>query len=222
MINLVVVAAHPDDEVLSMGALLCKAKYVNFIDITIIVMTDGRNGENSFSYDTEIRSKEFVKVSNYVKANHMCLYQYDRKIKCCNIIENIENHLKQMMPDMVVWPSGFSLNQHQDHIEVNSALINISSRWDYEKTCWVIGQPPVFVFSENEFRPNLFIGYDNKLMTEQKEIVSFYESESHKIYMKPDHIESRAKIWANNNRVNALYAEPYMLVKGFPLKEIFS
>lgn len=215
---LTVIAAHPDDEVLSHGALLVKAKDEDF-GIHILWLTKGRRSTSELAHT---RWTEATEVARQLKATYESVDLKEGTFNYSELIPVVEARLRGLQSDVVAWPFGEEKNQHQDHLQLHAALMNISKRWTYHKACWLAGQTPVF--DDQNFKPNLFLEFGTHRMAEVGELMKLYASEGNKQFAQPDFLRTRRR-WAAYSGCltcpNYKYAEPYMSIKGLPPRSLF-
>jgi LmbE family N-acetylglucosaminyl deacetylase len=215
---LTVVVAHPDDEILSLGALLIKARDEGF-RINIIWLTKGLGSKSA---NAQKRWGEANEVAKQFGADFESFGFDEGTFTDSELIRIIEGRLRELDPNVVVWPFGMEENQHQDHRQLHKAIINIQNRWNYQKTCWIVGQPPVD--KDRNFKPNLFLQFGAHRMVELHQFMELYASESDKQFANPDFIETKCKdayYSARFSKSAYSYAEPYMIIKGLPPKSLF-
>lgn len=213
--KLVCVACHPDDEALSVGALLLRARDLQ-AEITLIW---GTRGQGSRSEEAYARSMEALELASIVGAKCVWLDLEDGNVNLSTVLRSVEAQIRAISPDVVVWPYGNGAEHHQDHRVLHEAMLNISKRAPYEPTCWMVGQPPVY--DDAGFKPNLFLGVAEKRLQEVQALMSCYRSEARKRFAQPSFLEHRAARWANEGQTVSRFAEPFCLVKGVPPMGLF-
>jgi LmbE family N-acetylglucosaminyl deacetylase len=204
------VACHPDDEVLSAGALLLKARDAGF-SIHLVWLT---RGEGSASHSAANRSSEAQNVAMQLKAEPHWLELIDGQVQEREAIVQVESVLKEIKPNVVVWPFGSDASQHQDHRTLHCALVNIAQRWPYKSCAWLVGQPPVF--HDPSFRPTLWLSYNKSMMEELIQLMGYYKSEMTKRFASPASLQHRAGYYADQGVVDSDYAQPFVIQKGAP------
>jgi len=213
------VASHPDDELLSGGALLVSAQKIGY-EIHLIWAT---TGQASRSARHEQRWSEAVEVAKALGAHPLNLGLEDGLLSAGPLIQALEKELKQIRPNVVVCPFGIGAEQHQDHRALHEALVNISKRWPFHDCCWMLAQPPVYL--DAGFAPSLFLTFGEKTSSVIEDLVRCYDSENEKGFASPDRIrtrvEARARVWAFNGETGSLFAEPFVLLKGVAPSDLF-
>lgn len=218
--KLVFVSCHPDDEVISAGAFLLKAARLGF-RISLIWITQG---ENSGSMKANKRKFEAGEIANYLNTTPIFLNDSnndllsDGKINLNETIKEVEKLLKDIAPDVIVWPFGESSEQHQDHVTLHSAIMNILKRYR-SQCCWIAAQPPVF--SDSNFKPTNFLKIDNSQLKQKHELMGLYKSEKGKRFSSLNFFKSKASNWANEGNCDFDYAEPFQLYKGLLPHDLF-
>ena len=174
MHTLVCIAPHPDDEVLSSGALLMKARDAGY-ELHLVWVS---RGQKSTSAAASRRWDEASEVARRLDAKMTGLDLEDGHLDLGTVISVVEKVLKEIQPKHVVWPHGIGPAHHQDHRVVHEAVANILKRWDYARCAWLVGQPPVF--DDQGFQPSLFVGYGRNEFDEICGLMGHYESEKRK------------------------------------------
>lgn len=215
MSTLVYVASHPDDESISSAGLLLKARDLGY-RIHILWLT---RGQRSISATAKSRWDEALKVTEYLNASCTPLNMSDGEVSLSQVISAVEAQLRLLRASVVVWPHGEGREQHQDHVVLHHAMLNISKRSDYGFCSWIVAQPPVF--EDAQFKPTLFIPFGRDRLDEMVALVSIYASEKRKAFTREGFLRSRAERWALEARTGASFAEPYQLIKGAPPQALF-
>jgi LmbE family N-acetylglucosaminyl deacetylase len=164
MNRILVVAAHPDDEILGCGGTL--AKHINNGDsVRVLFLSDGVNSrESSDLNELKIRKINASKACEIIGINDLSFADFpDNKldtVPLIDIVKCIENDLKNFKPNLVYTHSNLDLNI--DHQIVNRALIT-ATRPQIDcsvKTilAFEVLSSTEWFFSENvpAFKPNWF------------------------------------------------------------------
>ncbi len=215
---LVFVGSHPDDEVLSAGALLIKAVGLGF-RIHFVWLTRGEGSQSSESIQRPVEAQA---VADRLSATYDLLKFPDGKLYLYEkeIMEKVENILKKIKPAIVVWPFGLYGDQHQDHHVLHNVFLRIQKRWESEDCAWLMGQPPVD--SDNAFKPTFNLQYTESRLDEIMNLMYCYKSESSKHFATRDFHENRAQRWSFDIHHGKGFLEPFQAVRGVPPESIFS
>ena len=104
--KILIVAAHPDDEILGCGGTILKLKKTH--NIEVMFMTDGvssRLNIKSLKSTRDIRINECLKVFNYLKIKKPIFNSFPDNemdtISTLVVAKNIENSIKEFKPNIV-------------------------------------------------------------------------------------------------------------------------
>jgi len=175
--KLLVVAPHPDDEVLGCGGLIPKVKKAGG-EVHVLVMTVGSIAQYGGKSDTRVRTKELEKVAKFLKFDsyhlallgdkyHLRLDQVPKK-ELVDIIESGEKvSMSATKPTMVCIPYLHSTNQ--DHIAVAEAAFTACRPVEGKakpipKIVLSYEQPEV-AWSRVTFSPNFFVDISSEIKT---------------------------------------------------------
>lgn len=216
--KVLIIAAHPDDEVLGCGGTI--AKYANGkADICICILTEGataRYGENMVSELKESALKAFkilgVKEMQFFGLPDERLDQ----IPFIDVIKPIEKLIKKIEPEIVfTHHRGDSNTDHQIVFKATIAATRTLRKSSVNKIlCYEVPssteQAPPFL--EYAFQPNVFVDITDTL-DKKMEAMSAYQSEIGE-YPHPRSTEAltiTAKHWGV--KVGLKAAEAFMLVR---------
>ena len=226
MINekIMIVVAHPDDEVLGCGGLLSKLKDKS--KFRIVVIGEGstcRKFQNNSQKKKaiKIRETQCLKAMNFFKIKDVRFYNKKcGKINSIPIIEInkiIEKNINEFKPSIIFTHSSNDLNQ--DHKTIfDSVMIssrpNIGNNFLKKIFSFEILSSTEWKF-QNIFEPNYFLSLNKKNIMEKNKALSFYKSEiNRKPYPRSLFgIESLAN-YRGLQSANE-YAEAYKLVRCF-------
>jgi LmbE family N-acetylglucosaminyl deacetylase len=136
-VRALVLAPHPDDEVLGCGGTICKfgRKGMHF---KIVYMTDGRHGSTSISTDklVEIRKKEAVNGLRVLGCNDVTfLGKPDRGLKCDDVtIGALKAILSAYEPRLLFLPPFDDF--HPDHAATSEAAAIALKDCDHNVDCY--------------------------------------------------------------------------------------
>ena len=122
--KILVIAPHPDDEVLGMGGTIKKLSPKN--DITLLIMTDGASAQYSDKKMIKVRKESFKKSSKILGISEIKFLNFkDMKLDSVpqlEINQEIEKIIKKIQPKIVFTSPKNDLNR--DHgVTFNSTLV---------------------------------------------------------------------------------------------------
>ena len=220
MINkkILVVAAHPDDEVLGCGGTLLKhAK--NNDEILLLFVSDGESSRIKSKKKILYRKKQAIKVAKIIKANKPIFLNFPDnqldKINILKIAKKFEEVVEKFRPDIVY------THHYND--------LNVDHRLTFEAT--MIACRPLIESSVTEiycfeilsstgwrgiknlnFRPNVYVDIKNYIK-KKIDLMKVYKKEIKKS-PHPRSIESiTAKAISRGSEANLFYAESFELIR---------
>ena len=179
--KILIVAAHPDDEILGCGGTIIK--YKKFSEIEVMFMTDGVSSRGKDKLKALKRKEESLKLFKFLKLKKPTFLNFpDNKmdsIPMLKIVKQIEKKIKNFKPNVIITHFSHCLNI--DHKKTFEAVMtasrpikntNIKTILSFEilsSTEWSQN------FKDN-FNPNFFIDISN-LITKKINALKFYKSE---------------------------------------------
>ena len=233
--NILVIIAHPDDEVLGMGGTILKhAK--NGDKVTVAYMTTGitsrrsSNYQSTSSYETDEKQKSVMKNQidqlrkdaekscKLLKVKKTMFFDFPDNeldtIPLLKIIKTIENIIKKIKPDRIYTSHYGDLNV--DHKIVFDATLTACRPVKFavkEILCFEILSSTDWAFSY-KFKPNYFISIKNELANKIKAI-RLYKNEIRK-FPHPrsvENIQNSARKWGTVSGLET--AEAFQLIRKF-------
>ena len=222
MEKILIICAHPDDEVLGCGGTLLKHKKLKD-QINILFVFEGssaknKNNINEFNLNLKKREKSAMKVAKYLKTNSVKFLNNenlnsnsDNKLKITN---EITKHIEEIKPDTIYTHSFKDLNiDHRTCLE--SVLISTRVNKNPVKKILSFEIPSSTEWSFNlygTFAPNYYVKIDEFIKSKMK-LLKFYDYE-----LKPfpyprskENILSQAKL--SGSAVGTNYAERFEVIK---------
>ena len=214
-----IIAPHPDDEVLGCGGLIFQVKAQNG-KVHVLCFTVGNTKQYGGYSHSKKRIEEMNKVMKYLKVDsfnmaltgdeyHLKLDRVPQK-KLIDIIEKGEISISTINPDMICIP--FIGSTNQDHVAVAKASFTAcrpvkDTRKGITKIVLSYEQPEIN-WTRKRFHPNFFIDISKELKTKQKAL-SLYSSQvrSKNHPRTPNTIERMAEL--RGNEIGVKYAEAY-------------
>jgi len=212
--RILVVCAHPDDEVLGIGGtLILEAKTKK---IFVLIIADGESSRGNFSR-VNVRKKQAKNACSIIGINKLEFLDYpDQKLDVINSLEisqKIENVIKKWKPNTVYTHSNNDLNQdHRKVFEATSIAVRPLPESRIKKFyCFETMSSTEWGFNE-KFNPNCFVNIES-VINKKLKAVSQYKQEIRE-YPHPRSIESiknRAKYWGTI--VGIRYAEAFQMIR---------
>jgi LmbE family N-acetylglucosaminyl deacetylase len=223
--NVLVIGAHPDDEVYGPGATISSMTYLKYWKVHLLTFTDGCNSEED---DVVKILEQWHKACEIlgIKDRHCALMEdqkldsYDLKILTGLISDMIE----KIKPTIVITHNITDLNR--DHRLVSEATMvacrpkphfPVKELWMYEilsSTDWGFGQ-------FGSFEPNMFFEVHPKFFYKKKDAMMVYKNEMENW----PHSRSIGNVWdhamARGRTIGSEYAEAFKVVwrKAGPIHE---
>lgn len=214
--NILVIAAHPDDEVLGCGGTLYKLSRSKENKIFLAFATDGVGGRKSNSDSIKIRQKESIKAANFFNGqilNKQEFYYpfYDQKIDSSDfneVVSWLKSLVETSKPEVIF--THFAGDINRDH-RILAEAVFIATRpnkydfikklYSFEINMGCINQGPIF-------SPNVFEKID---ISKKLKLFNFYQSE-HKYWKNwQEQIGTVAKF--RGMAANYNFAEAFSLVR---------
>lgn len=126
--KILVIAAHPDDEVLGCGGAISKHTS-NGDSVDILFVSDGVNARNSNNpYEVEKRKKAALSAASILGTNQPIFFDYPDNqldtVPLLHVIQKIESVISELQPDTIYTHHSGDLNI--DHEIVNRAVMTAS------------------------------------------------------------------------------------------------
>ena len=180
--KVLVVAAHPDDEMIGCGGTILKHMNVND-EVFILFMTNGISARSVESKELVLRRKNFEKVKSFMKfklAGNLDLP--DQKmdtVPLLQITKKIEKYIKNIKPNILY--THFENDLNSDHRITFEAAITASRPFPNqtvkEINCFEIPSSTNWRnIPYKIFFPNLYVDI-SKFVTKKRKGLSFYKKE---------------------------------------------
>lgn len=135
--NILVLSPHPDDDVIGCGSTLHRY-HKNGAVITVIYMTDGRQGHPSYNEDDLVikRKEEAERAAKIIGINKLIfLNNKDAELSSSlNTAKELSTILNDIKPDAVFLP--FFTDNHVDHIATNEIFLSASIKCNKNMMCY--------------------------------------------------------------------------------------
>jgi N-acetylglucosamine malate deacetylase 1 len=213
IMNVLIISAHPDDEVLGMGGTIKKMSKQGH-NLHLCVVTEGASAQYLDKKMIEVRKNSCVKAGEFLGISSFNFLDFPdmglEAIPRLQIIRKLENIIKKINPEIIFTTPKNDL--HLDHKLVHESTV-IACRPTKNKIekllCYEIPSPLI-----NQFNPNI---YENIELEIEDKINSFqfYESEIEE-FPHPRSIESiRAFSKVRGVQSGFKNAEGFSLIQSF-------
>ncbi len=179
--KILIVAAHPDDEILGCGGSILKLKKNN--DINVLFMTNGVSARGKNKVNEKKRKNACLKLFKYLGIPKPQFFNFPDnqldKIALLKIIKKIEIKINSFRPDTIFTHYSNCLNiDHRKTFEaVNTACrpinnLSVKKILSFEipsSTDWAL-------FRGKNFQPNYYIDI-SKFLNEKVNLIKFYKDE---------------------------------------------
>ena len=223
--KVLVIVAHPDDELLGLGGTIQKLKFQFDCLIRVIILGEGitsRGNEIDQNLKKlEIHKKNIEEAKKIIGYDQLKLYDLpDNKfdtIPLLTIIKIIETEKNEFDPDIIFTHHLGDVNiDHQ--ITFNS--VNVAFRPQPNEKFKAIltfetpsGTEWIPSNDNRKFNPNIFVELNETQIENKIRAMEcyFFEKREHPHPRSPEALKVRAKMWGIANGVK--YAEPFQLIR---------
>jgi len=219
-----VIAAHPDDEVLGMGATM--ARLINECDsrVRVVILGEGiaaRQEKDDQEAKLRAHKQNILKAQKVLGYHELETYSFPDNafdsVPLLDIVKAVEKEKNQFKPDFIFTHHFGDLNI--DHRKTFEAVITATRPLESESVQGVLSfeVPSATEWQganiSKDFLPNVFIQIsDTHLRSKQKAMESYeFERRLYPHPRSPEALEVIAKRWGINTGVS--YAEAFYLVR---------
>ena len=225
--RLMVIVAHPDDELLGLGGTLYKIKTQTNCKIKVVILGEGiksrdyKEDEKTLNKKLEIHKKNILEAKTILGYDEISTYNLpDNKfdtVSLLSIIKIVEKEKEQFKPEIIFTHHAGDLNI--DHQITFKAVITAFRSQPKEKFKGILtfetpsGTEWIPSNDNRKFNPNLFIELDKNDIEKKIAAMQCYDYEKRDFPhpRSPKALKNRALNWGIVVGVN--YAEPFQLIK---------
>jgi len=219
MKNILIIAAHPDDETLGCGGTLLKHKDKGD-EIHWLIATDIKESEGFEKTIVKKREQEIDKVKElfrFSSVNRLGLSTTKiDEYSISDLISKISSIVNKVKPNIIYLP--FKGDVHSDHKYIFDAAYSCTKtfRYPFIKKIYMMETLSETEFSlstkEDSFVPNVFVDI-SEFMDKKIELMNIYESEIGKHPFPRSERNIRALATYRGATSNCNYAESFELLK---------
>lgn len=225
--KIMIVVAHPDDEILGLGALMNQLNNEYDIKSHVVILGEGITSRSDMR-DAELWKAELLlhkenikRAQEYIQYQTLSVYDFpDNRfdtVPLLDIIKVIEKEKTLFTPDIIFTHHGGDLNiDHQKTFEAvitafrpleNETVKTIICFETFSGTEWRASNDP------RHFIPNLFFSFSEQNLEAKIKAMESYDFEKRKYPhpRSPEAIRNRAKMWGVTCGLE--YAEAFYLVR---------
>ncbi len=224
--KILIIAAHPDDEVLGCGGYL--SKYKNKKNFKVIFIGEGtscryskKNFDDKVNREILIRQNQSIKSLKFLGVDNFEFYNLPcGRLDSIDIIEInkiIEKEIKLFRPNIIMTHNSDDCNN--DHRIINRSVMMatrpiISNRFLKTIITFEIISSTEWDF-KNQFNPNYFENLSDKNIKDKVKAFYFYKSEiqSNQMPRTDDGIKTLAKY--RGKIISSKYAEAFQIIRTF-------
>ena len=225
--KILVVVAHPDDELLGLGATIHKLINEKNCEVRVIILGEGitsrfdKRVTEKWSKELDIHRQNIEDARKIIGYSTVGIYDFpDNRfdsVDLLDIIKVIEKEKKSFIPDVIFTHHGGDLNI--DHQRTFEAVVTASRPMDDEtvKAIITFETPSGTEWRSNtdprHFLPNLYISVSSKNIEAKIKGMEKYKFETRKFPhpRSPEALRILAQRWGINVGVN--YAEAFSIVR---------
>ena len=225
--KILVVVAHPDDELLGLGATMNKLITEQNCSVRVIILGEGitsrfdKRNPDQWSEELKIHRHNIEIARKYIGYESVGIYDFpDNRfdtVAMLDIVKVIEKEKQTFQPEIIFTHHGGDVNI--DHQRTFEAVITATRPMKDEIVKTVItfetpsGTEWIASSDPRKFTPNLFIELDEKNLEAKINGMESYEFEKRKYPhpRSPEALRLRSQYWGVVNGVS--FAEPFQIIR---------
>lgn len=225
--KIMVVVAHPDDEILGPGAVLNKLIREQGSTVHVVILGEGLTSRSEerdtkiWKNELRIHRENIKDAQEIIGFNSVSIYDFaDNRfdtMALLDIIKVVEKEKNHFNPDIIFTHHGGDVNI--DHQRTFEAVITACRPMEHEKVKTIItfetpsGTEWRASSDPRHFIPNLFISVDEENMKAKIDAMECYDFEKRKYPhpRSPKALQIRASYWGQS--VGKKYAEAFCIIR---------
>jgi len=221
--RILVVAAHPDDEVLGCGATVSRFADVG-AEIRVLILGEGKTSRDAIR-DRDARDHEIEELRNEIVGANSVLgvadihtrdYPDNRfdEVPLLDIVKDVEQHIVDFDPSIVF--THFADDLNVDHTATNRAVLTATRPLPGSSVSMVAAFEVLSStgwYYPNGFEPNIFVALSEYSVQKKIDAMNAYQSEL-RAYPHPRSLESIRNLAAlRGSSIGEAYAEGFFLLR---------
>lgn len=145
--KVIVISAHPDDDIIGVGGIIYLLSYYLSFDLFSIIISNGEEGYNNSIFDISIELRrqsettEAHKLLGIYKSIYLKIPDMEIHSNKMEIIKNLVSYIRDIKPNVIFTHSPDDI--HPDHISIfqytkESVIISSSNLWPDLGNPWLI------------------------------------------------------------------------------------
>ena len=183
--KILIIVAHPDDEIIGCGGTILKFKNKSKIQIIFTCKTYDKRIDKKYESKNDNRQNIAENVCKYLRINKPIFLNYDglflKRKDITNMSRELYDQIVRFKPD-TIFTHCIDDNHHDHRVTAEATLIatrqksttNFIKRLLY---CEIPSATDRLIKKNKNFNPNLFINISNKLKNKLKILNKYYKKE---------------------------------------------
>lgn len=225
--KIMIVAAHPDDEVLGLGGSMHRLIHEQNARVHVVILGEGltsrsdKRDAEKWEYELEVHRSNIRDAQKKIGYESISIFDFpDNRfdtVALLDIIKTVEKEKEDFKPEVIFTHHGGDVNI--DHQRTFEAVITACRPMDHEtvKEIYTFETPSGTEWRASSdpkhFIPNVFISFNEEHLAAKTDAMECYQFEKRE-YPHPRStkaLEIRAASWGQS--VGVRYAEPFCLIR---------
>lgn len=214
--KILVVAAHPDDEVLGCGGAIAK-HIAGGDEVSLLVLTDGVGARAATSEQAELRQSALDDSCELLGIEQVFQFDFEDNqldtLPLLTVVKAVESAIAQVQPQVIY--THFAGDLNVDHQITHRAVMTAARPQSHSSVtdiyCFeVLSSTEWQSVSETPFTPNLFIDISDHIDTKMKAVDAYSEEMRDAPHSRSiECIKANNLVWGQKTGVN--YAEAFVV-----------